>query len=183
MSEIFVGHDFGLLYVVSQFFALVGTILSLLSVQQKKKVQILNYNTLASASAILHYLFLGAWTGVAIKIVSATRNATAAYAAHKQKKPKVLPFVFVIFYAISGCLTYESVFSLLPTFGVIVFTVVIYLGEAKTIRYVAGFCSLMWLIYNVYVFSLVGVVSELVYIGNDLAAIYRYRKPKRKIRG
>ena len=37
-------YDFGVFYVISQIFAAIGTILSLVSTQQKKKVQILNFN-------------------------------------------------------------------------------------------------------------------------------------------
>lgn len=180
MFEALSNYDFGVLYVISQFFAAIGTILSLVSMQQKKKVQILNFNTLASASAVLHYLFLGAWTGVATKLVSTTRNVTAAYEAHNHKISKILPLIFVGFYVVSGVLTFESAFSLLPMTGTVAFTIVIYLGSAKAIRYGAGFASLMWLIYNVHVLSIVGIVSEAIFIGNDLVAIWRYGSKGKK---
>lgn len=180
MFEVLLNHDFGLFYVVSQFFAATGTILALISMQQKKKIQILNFNTLASASAVLHYLFLGAWAGVATKLVSTTRNITAAYEAHNHKTSRILPLIFVGFYVVSGILTFESAFSLLPMMGTVVFTIVIYFGNAKTIRYGAGFASLMWLIYNIYTFSVVGIVSEMIFIANDLIAIWRYRDEKNK---
>lgn len=166
-------------YIISQIFALVGMILSLIAMQKKKKVQILNYTTVSSFCAIFHYLFLGAWSGVAIKITSTTRNGVAAYEAHKNKISKIIPVIFVAFYIVSGILTFKTPFSMLPMISTILFTIIVYLGNAKVIRYVAAVCSALWLIYNVYVFSIVGVLAETLYIINDLIAICRFSKPKK----
>lgn len=176
MLDEFINFDFDLFYAISQVFALAATVLGLVSIQEKKKVQLLNYNFLSAVCAVLHYLFLGAWSGAATKTVTSVRNGVAAYEAHKNKTSKVWPAVFVIFYVVGGVFTYESPFSLLPVAAPIIFTLAIYLGNIKTIRYAAGVGSLMWLIYNIHVFSLVGIASETLFIINDLIAIWRYRK-------
>lgn len=168
--------DFGVVYIISQFFAALAIVLSLISMQQKKKTQILNINTLSAVSAMLHYLFLGAWTGVATKIISTTRNAVATYEAYNNKTSKILPFVFIGFYVVCGVLTYESVFSLLPIISTCIFTLAVYLGNEKTIRYIAGIGSALWLVYNVHIFSVVGAISEMIFIISDLIAIWRFRK-------
>ncbi len=173
--------NFDMLYVMSQLFALVRTIFSLMAVQRKKKIQFINYDAAGSICAILHYLCLGAWTGAAIKAVSLTRNIIAGYEeVHKKKVSKkktlISAIVFVSLYIVIGFLTYESIFSLLAMAGVAAFTTFLYLGNIKAIRYVAGISSLLWLIYNIHVFSIVGIASEALFIVNDVVAILRYQK-------
>ena len=180
LSDFFAGQEFGVVYIISQFFALVAMVFGLIAVHQKKKVQLLNFSFLSSFCAMSHYLFLGAWSGTAMKIISTMRNGTAAYEAFKHRTSRILPIIFVTFYVVSGIITYESFFSLLPMIANSIFTVAAYMGDIKTIRYVSTVSSLLWLIYNLHILSLVGVVSEAIFITNDFIAIYRYRSKKRR---
>ena len=52
--------EIDLFYIISQLFALIGLILSLISQQQRKKISILKFKTASAASAAFQYLFLGA---------------------------------------------------------------------------------------------------------------------------
>ena len=174
------GQEFGVFYIFSQIFALAATILSLYAFQKRKKIQILNFTVVSAFCSVMHYLFLGAWSGVSIKAVGAIRNIFAAYETHRRKTSKIAPLVFVLFYVIAGIFTYQSPISLLPVLAASIYTVAIYFGDAKRIRYTAVFTAGLWLIYSACVFSIVGVLSEAIFIVNDLAAIYRYRKSKVK---
>ena len=175
------GSGFGLFYIISQIFALTGLIFNLYAIQRRRKVQILNYGVVGTVCVALHYVFLGAWSGVAVKMVNVARNATAAYGTvHKWKALKILPVVFVGFYILSALLTYESPFSLLPAMGTSIYTLAVYLGSARRLRYAAGVGSILYLIYNIHVFSVVGILSEVIFTIDTLVAIWRYRGKKRK---
>ena len=177
------GQEFGMLYIVSQVFALVAMMLSLYAFQKKEKMKILNFTIVSATCSTLHYLFLGAWPGVMAKAISVVRNAFAAYETHNRRVAKLVPFVFVFLYVMMGFLTYQSPISLLPVLAAVICTLAIYFVDAKKLRYVAALTSGMWLIYGVLVFSIMGVVAEAVFIVNDLVTIYRYRKkPRRKKR-
>ena len=176
------GQEFGVFYIVSQIFALAATILSLYAFQKKKKVQILNYTVVAAACSVLHYLFLGAWSGVATKSVGTVRNIFAAYETHKRKTSKIAPLVFVLFYVVAGIFAYQSPISLLPVVAASIYTIAIYFGDAKKIRYTAVLTAGLWLVYSACVFSIVGVLSEAIFITNDLVAIYRYRGKKKQLK-
>ena len=174
------GQEFGAFYIVSQIFALAATILSLYAFQRKKKIQILNYTVVAAVCSVFHYLFLGAWSGVATKGVGTVRNIFAAYETHRRKTSKLAPLVFVLFYVVAGIFAYQSPISLLPVVAASVYTIAIYFGDARKIRLIAVFTASLWLIYSACVFSIVGVVSEAAFIACDLVAIYRYRGKKGK---
>lgn len=180
----FLGPDNGInvFYIVSQLFALVTMISNLVAMQKRKKVQILKFNTLAAFSAIFHYAFLGAWSGMVIKIVATARDSIAVYEASKNKTSKIIPIIFITFYLVSGIISFESWASLLPMTSAFIYTIAIYTVDASKIRKYALVGAILWLIYDIYVFSIVGIVSETIFILNDLSAIYRFRKKTGKKR-
>ncbi|MBR2725458.1 YgjV family protein [Candidatus Saccharibacteria bacterium] len=168
-------------YAISQIFALVAFLCDLVAIQQKKKSSLLNFDTLAAFCSVLHYAFLGAWAGMASKIITTIRNAIAAReAALKHRSPKLLPFVFVVLYTIIGIFTFESIFSVLPILAPSLYAIVIYMCDVKKVRYAAVATNIMWLIYNIFVFSIVGIIVQVVLIVNGLIAIYRYRKKAKR---
>lgn len=175
----FFNQELNLFYIVSQVFALGATITSIWAFQQRKKIQLLNFTVIATSCSILHYLFLGAWAGIAIKTVGLARNTFAAYCEHKHRTSKIAPIVFVVLYIIAGMHAYSSPFSILPVVAASIYTVAIYVGNARKLRYVAIITAGLWLTYNISVLSIVGIISETAFITNDLIAIYRYRKSKK----
>lgn len=175
-------NGFGVMYLISQIFALTATTLDLIAVQRRKKVQLLNFNTVSATFSALHYLFLGAWSGLLVKILGATRDGVAAYEASKKKTSKILPIIFVAFYIVAGIVSYKSPVSLLPTIASSIYTIVIYTADVSKVRKAAVVCTLFWLIYNICAFSIVAILSDTIFITDGLVAIYRYRKKTKKRR-
>ena len=171
--------NFDTFYVISQIFALFSIVFDLVAAQRRKKVDLLNMDTLAALCSSLHYAFLGAWSGLISKIITTVRNGLAAYqAAHRRKNNKLLPIIFVILYIIMGILAFDSIFSILPIFAPSIYTMIIYTSDIKKIRYAVVLSNLLWLIYDIHLLSIAGIVAETIIIINGLIAIYRYRKRK-----
>ena len=174
-------QDLNVWYIVSQIFALICFLFDLIAVQRKKKTELLKMDTAAAFCSFLHYAFLGAWPGMVNKIITTVRNAIATYEAkHNRKSHNLLPIIFIVLYICLGVFTFDSFFSLLPMLAATLYTVVIYTGDVAKIRYVYVVTNLIWLIYNIFVFSIVGIVAHVVLVINGLVAIYRYRKKRRK---
>lgn len=168
-------------YIVSQFFALASLGFDLLAAQQKKKSMLLNMDTVAAFCSTMHYAFLGAWPGMLSKIVTTVRNAIAAgRAAHKRKNSKLLPLLFAAIYIIIGIFTFESVFSILPIIVPCVYAIVIYCCDAKAIRYAIVLLGIVWVVYDIYVSSIMGVVAQTIIILNGIIAIFRFRKSEKR---
>lgn len=164
-------------YIISQIFAVLSIIFDLVAAQRRKKVDLLKMDTLAAFCSSLHYVFLGAWSGLASKIITTIRNALAVYqTTHKNKKNKLILIVFVLAYIIMGILTFNSFFSILPILAPSIYTIVIYTSDVKKIRYAVVISNLLWLIYDIHLLSIAGILAETIIIINGLVAIYRYRK-------
>ncbi len=170
-------YSFGILYIISQVFASVSFVFDVLAVQQKKKAMLLNFDTMAAFCSSLHYAFLGAWAGILSKIITTIRNAIAAYmSAKKIKSPKYLPLVFVVIYIVIGIFAFNSVFSILPILAPSIYSIAIYTSDIKKIRYVYILTNALWLLYDIYVFSIVGIITHIILVINGLVAVIRYNK-------
>ncbi len=123
---------------------------------------------------------MGAWAGMISKLVTTVRNAIAASeTARKRKNSKILPIFFVVIYIIIGFFTFDSAFSVLPILAPCIYTVAIYISDITKIRYVSVLTRVLWLIYDISVFSAAGIVAQIILMINGIIAIYRYaRKSK-----
>lgn len=167
-------------YIISQVFALLSIIFDLIAAQRRKKYDLLKMDTLAAFCSSLHYAFLGAWSGLISKVVTTARNGIAAYEAkNKRKNNKWLPVVFITLYIILGVITFDSPFSVLPILAPSIYTIVIYNYDASVIRYAIVVTAIIWLIYDIHVLSIVGIVADIIITVNGLIAIYRYRKKQK----
>ena len=171
--------DLSVFYVISQIFAFLSIVFDMISIQQKKKARLLNMVTVAAFTSFLHYVFLGAWPGIVNKTITTVRNAIAAHeASHKKKSANYLPIIFIICYIIFGIVTFDSLFSLLPMAASSTYSFVIYKCDVKKVRYTSIITNTLWLVYNICVFTIVGILAEILIIANGLIAVYKYRKKK-----
>lgn len=168
-------------YIISQIFALGGLIFDLIAIQRKRKTTLLNMDTMAAFCSFLHYAFLGAWAGMISKLVTTVRNAIAASeTARKHKNSKILPIIFIVIYIVIGFFTFDSAFSVLPILAPCIYTVAIYTSDITKIRYVSVLTRVLWLIYDISVFSAAGIVAQIILMINGIIAIYRYAKKSKE---
>ena len=55
---------------------------------------------------------------------------------------------------------------------------VIYTSDVAKIRYAIVLSNVLWLVYDIHVLSIAGILAESIIIINGLVAIYRYRRKK-----
>lgn len=166
-------------YLVSQAFALASFIFNIIAMQRKRKPTLLNMDVMAGFCAFMHYAFLGAWAGMISKFISTIRNAIAAYISSKNlKTPKILPIVFVALYIAIGFFAFDSPLTILPILAPCVYTIAIYTCDITKIRYAGLATAIIWLIYDICVFSVVGATAQTILIVNIIIAICRFRKKK-----
>ena len=168
-------YSFEVLYIVSQVLAFIAFTCDIIAMQQRKKSTLLKYDVAAALFLSLHYAFLGAWAGMISKLITTVRNGLAAYEASKNRKNKFLPIVFIVLYIALGTFVIDSWYSIIPLLVPSIYTVAIYIGNVKQVRYTAVCTNSLWLIYNICVSSIVGSISAIILIINGIIAIYRYR--------
>ena len=168
-----------IVYVISQVAGFIAAILSLIAYHRKKKNKIFQTMMIANILDIIHYILLGAYSGCITKVITFDRNEIIIV---KEKNKKlnnnlVLMSLFLL-YLISGILTYKNKFSILPIIAAMIYLYFVWNGNELKIKKCAFYCYLLWLIYNVCVFSIVGIVSNIVSIISTFIAVYNEKSEK-----
>ena len=162
---------------MAQLIGFIAFFISLVTYHQKSKVKILSNALLVNCLKIVHYLLLGAYSACVIKVVAIIRDF---FVILKEKynflRSKFFFWFFLLLYLVIAIVTYDGVFSLFPVIAAFTYILVIWNGDVDKIRKIAflGYC--LWLCYNIFVFSISGVLSDIISILSVSVAIYRCRE-------
>lgn len=83
--------------------------------------------------------------------------------------------VFTVVFAISVGLTWNGPISICPFIACIANTYAYWTNDAKIIRVVsAAITSPAWLIHDIYLFALGGIITDVLTMGSVAVSIYRF---------
>ena len=89
----------------------------------------------------------------------------------------VLIILFAI-YTIAGIFTYKNIYSILPILAAIIYLYFVWNGDELKVKRAAFYCYFLWLTYNIFVFSIAGIVSNIVSIVSTFVAIHNEKRKK-----
>lgn len=140
---------------MGQFLGFIYAFFLILSNFGKTRGKILLMQTISFIFKGFHYLLLGGTSGFATSIISSIRNIVFF-----KCKSNILIVFFVIIYIFSTIIFYDKIYSILPAFSTIFYTIII----NKNIYYLKMgifVTSILWLIYNICIFSISGVIIQI----------------------
>ena len=160
--------------IVAQIIGFIAFGFSLFTYHQKGKVNILNNALVVNFLKLVHYLLLGAYSGFATKVVAIFRDL---FVIVKERNSffgsKLYFYIFIFLYLVISVITYDGFLSLLPIIAALTYMLVIWDGNDVKIRRIALLGYFLWLGYNIFVFSLSGIFSNVVSIMSVSFAIYK----------
>ena len=172
-----------IIYVASQIAGFIAFVLSLIAYHRKEKKQIFQTMMIANIMDIIHYILLGAYSGMVTKIIALIRNKIIIVKEKNKKiNNKIVLFILLAIYVVSGVLTYKNIYSILPIIAAMIYLHFVWNGNELKVKKVAFYCYFLWLIYNICVFSIAGVTSNIVSIISTFIAVYRERKYSKEIK-
>lgn len=165
------------IYLTSQIVGFIAFIISLIAYHRNKKEKIFRTMLLANLLDIIHYLLLGAYSGCITKIIALVRNKIIIIKEKNKKFNSVIVLILLfVVYLLSGILTYENIFSILPILAAMIYLYFVWNGNELKVKKVAFYCYFLWLIYNICVFSIAGIISNCVSIISTFIAVHNERK-------
>lgn len=168
-----------LIYVIAQIIGFFAFAISLFAYHRKDKKTILGNMIISNILNLIHYLLLGAFSGCVTKLLAIFRNY---FIILKEKYPKlsnvIYLMVFIIVYVIATIFTYNSILSILPLLAAMIYIIFIWNGNEIKIKKTAFFCYFLWLVYNIFVLSIAGILSNIIAIISTFIAIINYKKIK-----
>lgn len=161
---------------IGQIFGLIAVVISFVAYQMPTQKKILFMNMLVTVAILLNYAFLGATTGVILNVVCFIRNIIFMNRDKKIFSYKFYPYLLMVIIGGLSFLTGEGAHSILITIGLIINTFALSLTNPQATRYcMAISCSFIFA-YNIFVFSIGGMINEAVAIISSVIGIIRYRK-------
>ena len=165
------------MYIIAQIIGFVAFLVSLITYHKKSKTGILNNALISNSLKLIHYLLLGAYSGCVTKVIAIVRDVFIIMKVkYSYLNSKVFLYLFVLLYIIVSVITFDVIISLLPILAALSYIVVIWDGDVDKIRKVALIGYLLWLGYDFFVFSIGGILSNVVSILSVGVAIYNDKR-------
>ena len=165
------------MYLLSHTAAFIALIITLISYHLKHKKKIFKIMCLSNIFNIIHYLCLGAYSGCITKTIALARNLFIVKKENNKKLDKLIYLIlFIGVYIISGVLTYNNLYSLLPLISATIFMIVTWNGKELQIKRIAFYCYFLWLLYNILIFSIVGIIANTISLISTFIAYQNYKR-------
>ena len=178
------------IYITSQVLVIIAYTCSMFMYFMKNRSLMLFILLGANALRSVSFIMLAAWVGAVVTAIALARTATD-YALNAKRSPmdrkrifKVdwffLVFWFIAFTTVT-IFTYDNnIISLLPLISTLAFTAAIWQKNVLAFKITAVPCSFAWIIYNLYVESMFGVIMEGILFLVIVMALVVYIKNERK---
>lgn len=165
--------------ILGQLFGLVAVLFGFVSFQMKAQKPLLIVQTATSTAFVLHYLLIGAYSGMIVNVLGIFRNL----AYYHRDKPifsgKKCPIFFAVLIGLAGLLTWQGYESIFVILGVGINTLCLAFTDTQKTRASILVSSPLVLVYDVLVGAIGGAVYESVVIVSSIIGILRFRKTSR----
>lgn len=164
------------MFIVAQIIGGIVLILTVISIQFKTKEKILMCQIIANVLISIQYFLLDALTGGVVSVINVIRCIIFYVYKKKNMKPSIVFLgIFVIVAVVSGILTWQSVFSIIPIIAAIVFTYGLWQDNIKITRICTAITAGNWSIYNIIVKAYAGAIQSVAECISAITAIIRHR--------
>ena len=157
-------------------FGIGGIVANILIFQQKNRKNLLRTKLLADISWTIHYIFLSAWSGAAVCGIGIIRESVFLQKPRKWANSPLWLILFFLCSLVSAVLTWKSPFSILPAVASMLSILSFWIGNPKLSRWLQIPISLSFFTYNVTVFSVTGIINELLTMISIAIAFWRLSK-------
>ena len=159
--------------LAAQIIGFLGTITIVIGMQQKKYDHIVLCKIGNEFFAAVHYLLLGGYTGMLVNFASIFANGTYWYRIKKGKSTLPFQIAFAIVFVTLGALSWQGFISLFVIAAKLFSSVSLGIKNPRVIRILNLMSNPCWLTYNIFMQSLVAIISDSLVIGSVVIAVIR----------
>lgn len=160
----------------AQFIGAAALLTIVLSVQCKKKKNIMLVQIIANILYSFQYVLLNAYSAAYLNIVTILRSYTCY---QYDKKKKKIPIFWTVFYSLMcivlGYLCYDGPLVIIPVAITIAYTIGASFKNPNVFRWTFLLCAFIWMYYNFIVGAYVCVFGNVCEVVSTSIAIKRYK--------
>ena len=147
------------IFILAQIIGLISWGLLVYSYYKKSIDDVLLIQVIGGIFEIIHYFLLGAFSGLVVVILELIRD----YSYYKTKYDKYIFILTLPVYFFIGYLSYNHLIDLLPALASAIDGYA--LTNRKKIAIIGSIINnSLWLIYDAYCGSIIGVIAEIIFI-------------------
>lgn len=150
-----------------------GILASVISFQCKKHKSILFFRTLNEFIFAIQYLLLGAYTGMSMNLVGCVRNIIFSKQVESNRKTTKSVAVFSALFIVFGIFSWQGAKGILIIIAKVLSTLAYGNKNTTLVRCIILITSTSWLVYNVYIFSIAGILCEAFTLVSIISGIIR----------
>ena len=142
----------------------------------RTKKQILMMQTIGSSFFLASYFLIGSWTAVYLNVVFLIRNTVFYFKDKKWASHPIWLFVILALVIIAGSLSFKTYWDILPIVGSVFGTLAAYMKNENMFRLFKLGDAPCWLIYNISLPSIGGIICDTINVISISVGLIRYRK-------
>ena len=166
--------------IIAQTFGIVGLVIIVLSFQCKKNSLFFLMQGVGSFMFFLNFIMIGAYGGAFFNLTNLLRGLLFMKDAKKKWKLALVEVAYTACFAFSVYMNHgiwDIVLVALPFSALLICSVLMWLGNAKHIRYFqVAYMSPTWIVHNIFNFSLGGLICECFNMVSSIIFCLRTRK-------
>lgn len=172
------------LEIIAQIISIFGTIMNFLTYQQKKQKSAIICQLFASLFFAISFLMLGAYIGAILNGIGIVRALIFTFRQKTRAEHIAWLIAFSILFVSSYVLLFTAfgkepkpqnfIIEILPVIGMISTTISFRCKTSKAVRAFGLISSPLWLIYNIFSFSIGAIISEVLNLISIIVGMIRF---------
>ena len=158
-------------FICSQMFVFCAMIFDFMAFQFKKRKQIFFCLMLSTVFVSLQYFLLNKKAAAILMLLSSLR-----FAIYYLTKNKNYLYLFIATNTISLFFTYKEMYDVIIYSSSVIFIIGMLQKEDALMREIMGISMTLAIVYNILIFSPMGVVAETSILISNLVGYYKYHK-------
>ena len=163
-------------YIIGQIIGIIAMAIFFISYQFKEAKKLMVFQCLAVVSICIHYLLIGATSGLILNLVCLARNICYANRDKRLLSGIWVPIFFCIAMGIVGILSWQDYYSIFIITGLIINTIFLSQPNTQILRYSILLTSPLVFTYDVFVLSVGGMANEALAVTSSIIGIIRVKK-------
>ncbi len=159
-------------FIIAQIIGIIALIILMISFQKNTKRKLLTYQIVSSFLYAIQYFFLKAYTGFFMNFTCMIRNYI--FNRYKNKVPIYCLIIIILIMISFSILTYSGLISLLPMIAVVLYSFALWYGNLKIIRITEVISCSLFIIYNIKVLAITGLIATFIEMLAAIIAIYKF---------
>ena len=161
-------------------FGALGAGANILIYQQKTGQRLIAYKLISDVLWALHYLFLGAYSGIVVAVVAALREFVYLFKEKKWASFRGMPIIFMLISIALGIWAWGGYLSLLTMAASLIAIGGFWKKSPRLSRILAFPIAISLLVYDILCGSYLGIVNECVSMISATVGIIRYSSSYKK---